>query len=210
MKIEKKFSQRMAAYTATAGAALVATAANSQAGIIYDDTEVAFSDGAFHQLTMEGSAVDFELWGGDAGMGGTHLSATPENGAKYAFDTFDSYATKFAPDAFIWFLSSFSTHQGRFSDGTFDEEWTAAAPRGYLGFSFELENDSVGGALAGTTVYGWMDLERVTVSSGTLHGWAYDDRGVAIAAGAVPEPSSLALLALGALGVRCIRRFNKA
>ncbi len=209
MKTEKKFSQRMAAYTATAGAALVATAANSQAGIISDDTEVAFPRGAAHLLTMEGATVDFHLISTFDSMNDIKaVIVEPLNSSQHAYEV-PSFALKFAPGATIGSESSFTTQTGRLSHNA-TGEWTEAAPRGYVGVSFELENESVGGAAAGTTVYGWMDIERVSSTSGTLHGWAYDDTGAAIAAGAVPEPSSLALLALGALGVRCIRRFNKA
>lgn len=59
--------------------------------------------------------------------------------------------------------------------------------------------------------FGYLDvLVEAGIAAGntrvTVRGWAYDDSGAAIAAGAVPEPSSLALLAAGAVGLAARRR----
>lgn len=56
---------------------------------------------------------------------------------------------------------------------------------------------------------GWADI-AVSSSSLTLYGFAYEtEPGVAIAAGAVPEPPSLVLLAAGAAGLAARRRRAK-
>lgn len=57
--------------------------------------------------------------------------------------------------------------------------------------------------------FGWMHIDSVSSSGFHIDGYAYEDSGAPITAGAVPEPSSLALLALGAAGVRALRRFNR-
>ena len=63
----------------------------------------------------------------------------------------------------------------------------------YVGVKFQL-------ASSGPTYYGWIgvDVTNATDLTGRVSGFAYDDTGGPIAAGAVPEPAGLALLALGA------------
>ncbi len=73
---------------------------------------------------------------------------------------------------------------------------------GYLGIKFT--------SASGTTLYGWIDvtvddpLTKYDFLTATINGWAYESSGGSIQAGAesggVPEPASLALLAVGALG----------
>ena len=82
--------------------------------------------------------------------------------------------------------------------------WTADGSSAYMGFSFDLESD-------GSTVFGWAEIVRIDAKNGRLLGWAYEDSGESIRAGAIiPEPSSLALLALGAAGIAPWRRRKKA
>ncbi len=67
---------------------------------------------------------------------------------------------------------------------------------GYIGVKFNSNT---------TPLYGWIQYQGTydptteTMTSYSVLGWAYDDTGAAIAAGAVPEPTGLGLLALGAL-----------
>ncbi|MBN2562273.1 MAG: PEP-CTERM sorting domain-containing protein [Phycisphaerae bacterium] len=72
--------------------------------------------------------------------------------------------------------------------------------RGYVGFRFDIAG--------GSTHYAWIDFEGAAdASSGTIRGWAYESAAdTGIEAGAIPEPGSLALLALGAAGVLAMRK----
>lgn len=77
----------------------------------------------------------------------------------------------------------------------------ASGVTGYLGFRL-ITNNAAG------PYYGWM---RVSLSNtpqpGKIIDWVYDNTGAGIIVGAIPEPSSMALLGLGAsLGVFTRRR----
>lgn len=70
--------------------------------------------------------------------------------------------------------------------------------RGFLGLQFEIAGN---GRHAG-----WADVE-VSADQIVLHGFAYETTpGKALRAGAVPEPHTLALLAMGAAGMIARRR----
>jgi hypothetical protein len=74
---------------------------------------------------------------------------------------------------------------------------------GYVGFKFDPD-----GTAGIQTLYGWvqMTVGGTTFGNGKIVAWAYEDSGSAIRAGAIPEPNSLLLLALGAAGVASWRR----
>jgi len=70
----------------------------------------------------------------------------------------------------------------------------------YLGVKFNIGTD---------TVYGWIQVQvpDADASKAIITGYAYnDDDGGSITAGAIPEPGSLALLALGAAGLAAWRK----
>lgn len=82
--------------------------------------------------------------------------------------------------------------------------------------AFEFSDSTHGGAIR----YGWAEilltngnLDTTTGPNVTIYGYAYDDTGAFIAAGAtsVPEPSSAAFLALGALivGAKGLRTWRR-
>ncbi|GAA5128375.1 PEP-CTERM sorting domain-containing protein [Luteolibacter yonseiensis] len=101
------------------------------------------------------------------------------------------------------FVSSPFT-QANFLDGDYYNNAQEGADN-YVAFRF-TSADVNGGA----PVYGWARIELPPVENAEgnvkLLGWAYEDTGAPIAVGAVPEPSGLALLALGAAGTTAFHR----
>jgi hypothetical protein len=79
--------------------------------------------------------------------------------------------------------------------------WTPPM-RGYLGLRIQLNNN---------THYGWADVTLnktgADAYSNTLHAYAYNDApNQPIVAGAIPEPTTAALLVAGAAGASALRR----
>lgn len=66
--------------------------------------------------------------------------------------------------------------------------------RAYMGVEFDIE---------GATHYGWIDMYVAEYGPyAEIYGWAYETQpGVSILAGAVPEPSTVMLLAVGSLAL---------
>lgn len=69
--------------------------------------------------------------------------------------------------------------------GTNDANWSVGT-RGYLGVRW-FENEDV--------YFGWVEIEYPSRTELTLHDFAYETSGGAIAAGAIPEPTTLTLIA---------------
>lgn len=88
-------------------------------------------------------------------------------------------------------------------DTTSQDGYFLGAPDKFLGVKFQVGPD---------THYGWVQLGLDALASeGTITGYGWNDTPDGpIAAGDVPEPSSLALLALGAAGVAARRRKKRS
>ena len=94
-------------------------------------------------------------------------------------------------------------------------DWVAG-DRGFVGLTIILDGSGEAGpGAAGTTVFGWADVtinnfDGTGIGRYTLNGYAYEADGSAIPAGAIPEPSTIALLIAGAAGVEVMRRRRNA
>lgn len=112
----------------------------------------------------------------------------------------------FASGATIGSSSSFKTnwsYMDRPGWTSADSDWvTGADASGFLGFSFEISGD---------VKYGWLAVTYNSAANTLVMGdFAYEDSGASILAGAIPEPSSLGLLVLGATGLLARRRRQAA
>lgn len=112
--------------------------------------------------------------------------------------TWDAIGGLAASNAVVGKRSSSFIGNGTVGPGSFLDKYIA----------FEFQDSTAGNA----DRYGWA-LLSMTVGAGTgpdvtLQSYAYDDSGAEIPMGAVPEPSTAALAALGALALGGVRRWR--
>ncbi len=131
------------------------------------------------------SSTGFGLFNPAAPAGGVYVSSAPFN------------AANMVPGALISAANTFSSNT---SSNT--SQWALNSSNTLIGVRFQNE------ANANQVHYGWFRVAfGATVTQRTLVEYAYEDvAGAGINAGAVPAPGSLALLALGGLGLAGRRR----
>lgn len=189
-------------YEKTAGFALAAAAASGQAhgAVVYNSSTGVTSTGDISPLG--GAVVGLEI--------GSSFSST-------AFGYVTGIGTVvFGEDSLSGFFRnggatvngggfvSAPPTQANFLDGGYLNNAQEGSDN-YVAFRF-TSADVNGGA----PVYGWARIELPALENAEgnmkLVGWAYENTGAAIAVGAIPEPSGLALLALGAAGTTAFHR----
>jgi len=199
--------------------ALLAGAIASYSDIVHTPTDFVVGDvwipapDELFELDVDlNGTVDFTLAAGKTHFSGIHpknqnqyliLSSPPPNigGPVAALDSgyfIGSNSGEGTPEE--WFASNnFSTLIVLLSTG---ESGEFIDHRGYVGLEFSAEDG---------IHYGWLDIEGVeTRSSIRIRGWAYESTpGVGIVAGAVPEPSSVVLFTIGAIGAWTLRKRKK-
>jgi hypothetical protein len=223
--------RKIAAYGIGAGAA--ALAAPAQADIHYSGALDFTANTIYFDLTNTvGPSTDMQL------ADNFELSSSIQNSEKptaYGLSGTTTGAGEvafFKPAIFEFATPEFAAgdtigSQLDFGNGAYLNNFSATTPggewqvgdTGFLGLQIDIN---------GQIDYGWAEVRlnsaspvsssstssaalNADVADGefTLLGYALDTSGLPIQAGAIPEPSSLALLALGAAGVVALRRRRK-
>ncbi len=204
----KNSLKKKLAYSLAAGAATGAIASDADAAIQYSGIyNISISQGNFLNLDLDaaGATPDVQL-NNYVFFGGNYQGLTVNyfpgqvvgfnNGLAYvsalsAGDTID--ASTVGPSFFGSMAYGATNPNAEFNNVT----------DAFIGLSFPI---------AGQTHFGWIRVD-VDNAAGTflVKDWAYEDvPGAGIAAGVVPEPGTLGLLAAGSAGLLAMRRRRAA
>ena len=193
--LKARLDRHFVACSAAAAAAVGGGVQTSDAAIVYRSTPVAipgtFAGVYLNVFTGVAGANTTTGWDLNPYYGGTALYQA--TGAQWVLN--GASAANLAPGTVIGPTSTFGAGGGT-AAGT--PNFTPGVD-GLIGFRF------VEGT---TTYYGWARLNKAASPSGQgqFTNFAFEDTGGSIAAGAVPAPGSIALMALGAVGLVGRRR----
>ena len=192
-------SRKLAAYTAGAAAAGLAGATESADGAIIVNEGFNFGVGSTTNINFDNAGNEEYVLGHRTGPNRVQLLKDDQtidaNG--YVVNPGNNSPAALAAGTIIGPASIYgSTYDATLANqgdgsGNFTIDNINGNPQ-YVGVRFQL-------ATGGPEYYGWIGVDiNSSDLSGRVTGFAYEDNGNPIAAGAVPEPSGLAMLALGA------------
>lgn len=188
---------RLAAYTLAAAASATMTSTSS-AGVVYSGLQN-ISIGQFNSLNLnlDGDSYGDILLKNYVFGGGNYQGATVNffPGKLVGFNAGLNYVSKLGVGSTIGPATVGPSFAGSLAYGASNPNAQFNnVTDGYIGLSF---------ASGANLFYGWVRVD-INNAAGTfvVKDWAYEDKnGTAITIAAVPEPSSLGLLALGAAGL---------
>lgn len=225
-----ELSRKLVSYSVGVGAATLAAASSAHGDIVFTDLSANPVTANTIDFALMDPAVLPSSTGADFELTGKIGSGPNTNGMDYPKLKNKSKSTGAGTEEAIgatFYALELSKGTTIGSGGTFNTNFSLmdvddttgnwkTGDRGFLGLEI----------LSGTTtLYGWADVQLNSLPSTavgpvsnaaadgyfTLYGYAYDDSGSPIAAGAVPEPASTtALLIAGAAGAAALRRRRNA
>ncbi len=212
---------RVAAAAKWAGgmaAGVTATAATANASIVYTPVtqpvnaanpavSVDFNHDGVSDVEFDYSAANSALTVKSGLSSNAAVLSTYPAGVPLALsygDLIGPVSTQTGDSYFLGSLTLLQTSGTTITQGSF----TPAAGPKYLGIQLTPSGST-------HADYGWVAFQTTNASSaatlsGVVTGYAYDPSGATITAGAVPEPSALATLAMGAAGAAASRRRRRA
>jgi hypothetical protein len=216
----KKVAKRLAAYSAAAAATVVASQDRSAdaANVSWPggDVSVGANPGLLFNMVngnigpaaaSAGNANSFRLIGNYNNANSYAYLYTPSNNALLGgfVGTGTSYAANLGPGAVVDGNLNFVGDPGFPSYGIWGylpaSNFGVGTP-GFVGIRF---------LIGGDTHYGWAEISRGVNAEATLHSFGYNTTpDEAALTGAIPEPSSILLFAVGAAGLAMRRRRRKA
>ena len=217
--LQRRLERHFLTCSAAVGAVAALGAPEAQASVVYydiPDTMIPLNDGAgiYFNLETGGFSGDFNaVLGWDLNIFNPNTTGlfaftptTPAGGfglVGYVGPFGYNYASKLAAGAPIDSLQTFFNGPTTMNYVTPPGgQWLNGD--GYLGVRFQLADASI--------VYGWVHVVVTGALSATVTEMAYETTGGQIIAGAIPEPSSVALsfIAAGAAGLVYWRRRKAA
>jgi hypothetical protein len=221
-KSSKNLEKQLLAYSTAAGAVL-AVAPSSDAAVIVTNINVTMDFGSSNSVVLAASSVNrfkvslniVDLPVGSSWQRKEYLVIAAQTAGAFWRRAGASSALNLAFNAPVK-AGNWSNNVPGANWNMVYAKWTASAKTQFFAPNYKYGAFTNSGYLglrfyaSGITNYGWASVTVTpNLHSITIGQFAYDNTGVDLPAGVIPEPTSLSLLALGAAGVLAFRRSRK-